>query len=274
MAQTDTFMERMDDRRQGLWADQRELEVADGSALEDRCRTGDSDGPVGRDCPSNEASREAEPVLVAEICEAVPKKSCDLESVEVKESERPVEGVMADAVVPCLGPLASRPLSLGTRDEELARAGADVAESEVPALPLKDLDTELQVGTYEIIIQKKMNSQIGIYLLLQYAYHAKLSLAIRNSDACAYYRTPKLKNSCDICIRDKEHTYFLNVNGRGIRAKYRLFEYCYSVQDQNITEFLPQNIEIDINEKDIAEEPVGGKFKPSNISIVNDMDYS
>ncbi|CAI9742762.1 Hypothetical predicted protein [Octopus vulgaris] len=155
MAQTDAFLERMDKRRQGLWADQQELEVADGSALEDRCWTGDSDGPVGGDCPSNEASSEgsvaepglvaeicdavpegsvAEPGLVAEICDAVPKKSCDLEPVEVEESERPVEGVMADAVVPCLGPLASRPLSLGARDEELARSGADVAESEVPAV--------------------------------------------------------------------------------------------------------------------------------------------
>ncbi|CAI9731120.1 Hypothetical predicted protein [Octopus vulgaris] len=141
MAQTDAFMERMDKRRRGLWADQQELEVADGSALEDRCWTGDSDGPVGRDCPSNEASSEtdsegsvAEPGLVAEICDAVPKKSCDLESVDVKETERLVEGVMADAVVPCLGPLASRPLSVGARDEELARSGANVAESEVPAL--------------------------------------------------------------------------------------------------------------------------------------------
>ncbi|CAI9720654.1 Hypothetical predicted protein [Octopus vulgaris] len=141
MAQTDAFVERMDRRRQGLWADQRELEVADGSALEDRCWTGDSDGPVGRDCPSNKASREsdsegsfAEPGLVAEICDAVPKKSCDLEPVEVELTKRLVEVVMADAVVPCLGPLASRPLSLGARDEELARSGADVAESEVPAL--------------------------------------------------------------------------------------------------------------------------------------------
>ncbi|CAI9720363.1 Hypothetical predicted protein [Octopus vulgaris] len=134
MAQTDALVERMDRRRQGLWADQRELEVLDGSALEDRCWTEDSDGPVGRDCPSNEASREAEPGLVAEICDAVPKKSCDLEPVEVEVTKRPVEGVMADAVVPCLGPLASRPLSLGARDEELARAGANVAESEVPAL--------------------------------------------------------------------------------------------------------------------------------------------
>ncbi|CAI9717917.1 Hypothetical predicted protein [Octopus vulgaris] len=148
MAQTDAFMERMDKRRQGLWADQRELEVADGSALKDRCWTEDSDGPVGRDCPSNEASREtdsegsvaeicdagpavfAEPGLVAEICDAVPKKSCDLEPVEVEVTKRPVEGVMADAVVPCLEPLASRSLSLGARDEELARSGVDVAESE------------------------------------------------------------------------------------------------------------------------------------------------
>ncbi|CAI9741105.1 Hypothetical predicted protein [Octopus vulgaris] len=118
MAQTDAFMERMDKRRRGLWADQRELEVADGSALEDRCWTGDSDGPVGRDCSSNEAS--AEPGLVAEICDAVPKKSCDLEPVEVELTKRLVEVVMADAVVPCLGPLAFRPLSLGARDEELA----------------------------------------------------------------------------------------------------------------------------------------------------------
>ncbi|CAI9739886.1 Hypothetical predicted protein [Octopus vulgaris] len=152
MAQTDAFVERMDRRRQGLWADQRELEVADGSALKDRCWTEDSDGPVGRDCPSNEASREtdsegsvaeicdagpavfAEPGLVAEICDAVPKKSCDLEPVEVEVTKRPVEGVMADAVVPCLEPLASRPLSLGAQGEELARSGANVAESEVPAL--------------------------------------------------------------------------------------------------------------------------------------------
>ncbi|CAI9729442.1 Hypothetical predicted protein [Octopus vulgaris] len=139
MAQTDALMERMDKRRRGLWADQQEPEVADGSALEDRCWTEDSDGPVGRDCPSNEASREtdsegsvaeicdagpavfAEPGLVAEICDAVPKKSCDLEPVEVEVTKRPVEGVMADAVVPCLEPLASRPLSLGAQDEELAR---------------------------------------------------------------------------------------------------------------------------------------------------------
>ncbi|CAI9725971.1 Hypothetical predicted protein [Octopus vulgaris] len=152
MAQTDAFVERMDRRRQGLWADQRELEVADGSALKDRCWTEDSDGPVGRDCPSNEASREtdsegsvaeicdagpavfAEPGLVAEICDAVPKKSCDLEPVEVEVTKRPVEGVMADAVVPCLEPLASRPLSLGAQDEELARSGANVAESEKPRL--------------------------------------------------------------------------------------------------------------------------------------------
>ncbi|CAI9744119.1 repeat, PH and SEC7 domain containing secG-like [Octopus vulgaris] len=142
----------MDKRRRGLWADQQEPEVADGSALENQCWTEDSDGPVGRDCPSNEASREtdsegsvaeicdagpavfAEPGLVAEICDAVPKKSCDLEPVEVEVTKRPVEGVMADAVVPCLEPLASRPLSLGAQDEELARSGANVAESEVPAL--------------------------------------------------------------------------------------------------------------------------------------------
>ncbi|CAI9715303.1 Hypothetical predicted protein [Octopus vulgaris] len=121
MAQTDAFLERMDKRRQGLWADQQELEVADGSALEDRCWTGDSDGLVGREASSETDSEGsvAEPGLVAEICDAVPKKSCDLEPVEVEETERPVEGVMADAVVPCLEPLPSRPLSLGARDEEL-----------------------------------------------------------------------------------------------------------------------------------------------------------
>ncbi|CAI9737734.1 Hypothetical predicted protein [Octopus vulgaris] len=68
------------------------------------------------------------------VCDAVPKKSCDLEPVEVEETEGPVEGVMADAVVPCLEPLASRPLSLGAQDKELARSGADIAESDVPAL--------------------------------------------------------------------------------------------------------------------------------------------
>ncbi|CAI9739856.1 Hypothetical predicted protein [Octopus vulgaris] len=141
MAQTDAFMERMDKRRQGLWAYQRELEFADGSALEDRCWTGDSDGPVGRDCPSNEASSEtdsegsvAEPGLVAEICDAGPVVFVETEAYvaepDVKETEKPVEGVMADAVVPCLEPLASRPLSLGAQDEELARSGVDVAESE------------------------------------------------------------------------------------------------------------------------------------------------
>ncbi|CAI9739034.1 Hypothetical predicted protein [Octopus vulgaris] len=89
MTQTNTFLERMDKRRQGLWADREEPEVMDGSALEDQCWTGDSDGPVGGDCPSNEASSEivnegsvAEPGLVAEICDAGPEKRCDMEPVE------------------------------------------------------------------------------------------------------------------------------------------------------------------------------------------------
>ncbi|CAI9717477.1 Hypothetical predicted protein [Octopus vulgaris] len=128
MTQTNTFLERMDKRRQGLWADREEPEVMDGSALEDRCWTGDSDGPVGGDCPSNEASNEMDNEGSG------PEKPCDMEPVEVEKTEKPAECVMADAVVPCLEPLASRPLSLGARDEELAKSGSDIAGSEVPAL--------------------------------------------------------------------------------------------------------------------------------------------
>ncbi|CAI9725865.1 Hypothetical predicted protein [Octopus vulgaris] len=73
-----------------------------------------------------------------------PEEPCDMEPVEgagpekpaksdVEKSEEPDECVLSAAVVPCLEPLASRPLSLGTRDEDLVKYGADITESEEPA---------------------------------------------------------------------------------------------------------------------------------------------
>ncbi|CAI9728084.1 Hypothetical predicted protein [Octopus vulgaris] len=130
MTQTNTFLERMDKRRQGLWADQEEPEVMDGSALEDQCWTGDKSGHVGGDCPSSEVDSEEcglEEPRVAET-EANAAKS------DVEKPEKPAECVLSAAVVPCMEPLASRPLSSGTQDEELVKSGADVAESEEPAV--------------------------------------------------------------------------------------------------------------------------------------------
>ncbi|CAI9725911.1 Hypothetical predicted protein [Octopus vulgaris] len=114
----------MDKRRQGLWADREELEVVDGSALEDQCWTGDKSGHVGGGCTSSEMDNEG----------SRPEEPCDMEPVEGAETEKPAECVLSAAVVPCLEPLASRPLSSGTQDEELVKSGADVTESEEPAL--------------------------------------------------------------------------------------------------------------------------------------------
>ncbi|CAI9714992.1 Hypothetical predicted protein [Octopus vulgaris] len=137
ITQTNAFLERMDKRRQSLRADQQELEVADGSALKDRCWTGDREGPVGVDCPSNEVEGEA--CGSEEHCDAgsemdVAETEADVAESDVEKPEEPDECVLSAAVVPCLEPLASRPLSLGTQDEELVKSGADVAESKEQAV--------------------------------------------------------------------------------------------------------------------------------------------
>ncbi|CAI9739026.1 Hypothetical predicted protein [Octopus vulgaris] len=140
IAQTRAFNEEMRRRRQGLWADQQELEVADGSTLEDRCWTGDRDGPVGGDCPSNEVESEEcgseEPCDVEPVVDAGPERPAES---DIEKPEEPVECVLSAAVVSCLEPLASRPLSFGTQDEKLAecelvKSGADVTESKEPAV--------------------------------------------------------------------------------------------------------------------------------------------
>ncbi|CAI9721441.1 Hypothetical predicted protein [Octopus vulgaris] len=110
ITQTNAFLERMDKRRQGLWADQQELEVADGSALEDRCWTGDSDGPVCGDCPSNEV--ESEECGSAEPCDVGPEvdvaeTEADVAESDAEKPEEPAECVLSAAVVPCLETLAS-----------------------------------------------------------------------------------------------------------------------------------------------------------------------
>ncbi|CAI9725077.1 Hypothetical predicted protein [Octopus vulgaris] len=137
ITQTNAFLERMDKRRQGLRADQQELEVGDGSALKDRCWTGDRDGPVGEDCPSNEV--KSEECGLGGPCEAGPEvdaaeTKADVAESDVEKPEEPAECVLSAAIVPCLEPLASRPLSLGTQDEQLVKSRADVAESKEPAV--------------------------------------------------------------------------------------------------------------------------------------------
>ncbi|CAI9730264.1 Hypothetical predicted protein [Octopus vulgaris] len=102
--QLDAFMGRLDRRQQGLREDQQELEVADGSALEDQCWTGDRNGHVGGDCPSNEIENEESEL--EEPCDAGPEVVAESEA-DVAKPEEPAACVMAAVVVPCQEPLAS-----------------------------------------------------------------------------------------------------------------------------------------------------------------------